>query len=89
MNLTEWLAQRESLGVQELRPALGRARSRAGTPACRRLVDDGRRLGGLVVPLTFRGQSHGVLIALDRLRGGPGFTGRERKHHRELKIGVP
>ena len=30
--------------------------------------------GGLAVPLMFRGQSYGVLIAVDRLRDGPGFT---------------
>jgi signal transduction histidine kinase len=29
---------------------------------------------GLVVPLVFRGRSHGVLVAIDRLRGGPAFT---------------
>jgi signal transduction histidine kinase len=29
---------------------------------------------GLVVPLIFRGQGHGVLIALDRLKDGPAFT---------------
>ncbi len=29
---------------------------------------------GLVVPLVFRARSYGVLIAIDRLRGGPAFT---------------
>jgi signal transduction histidine kinase len=29
---------------------------------------------GMVVPLIFRGQAHGVLVALDRIEGGPGFT---------------
>ncbi len=29
---------------------------------------------GLVVPLIFRGQGHGVLIAVDRLKDGPEFT---------------
>ena len=29
---------------------------------------------GLVVPLIFQGQGHGVLIALDRLKDGPAFT---------------
>ena len=29
---------------------------------------------GLVVPLVCRGESHGALVAIDRLRGGPGFT---------------
>jgi signal transduction histidine kinase len=30
--------------------------------------------GGLVVPLMFRGETHGVLIALDRLDDGPRFS---------------
>ncbi|HMD56805.1 MAG TPA: GAF domain-containing sensor histidine kinase [Solirubrobacteraceae bacterium] len=30
--------------------------------------------GGLVVPLTFRGETHGVLLALDRLEDGPVFS---------------
>ncbi|HYB29707.1 MAG TPA: histidine kinase [Solirubrobacteraceae bacterium] len=30
--------------------------------------------GGLVVPLTLRGHPYGVLVALDRRDGGPGFT---------------
>ena len=30
--------------------------------------------GGLVVPLVFRGKSHGVLIAVDRVRDGPAFS---------------
>jgi signal transduction histidine kinase len=34
---------------------------------------------GLVVPLLFRGQAHGVLIALDRLQGGPAFTADDRR----------
>ena len=29
---------------------------------------------GLVVPLIFRGESHGVLLAIDRLEHGPSFT---------------
>ena len=29
---------------------------------------------GLVIPLVFRARSYGVLIAIDRLRGGPAFT---------------
>jgi two-component system, NarL family, sensor histidine kinase DevS len=33
--------------------------------------------GGLVVPLIFRGRSHGVLLALDRLEGGPSFTAQD------------
>ena len=30
--------------------------------------------GGIVVPLVFRGHSHGVLLALDRLEQGPAFS---------------
>ncbi len=30
--------------------------------------------GGLAVPLVFRGRTHGVLLALDRLHDGPAFT---------------
>ncbi len=30
--------------------------------------------GGLVVPLIFRGRSHGVLLAVDRLEEGPAFS---------------
>jgi signal transduction histidine kinase len=38
-----------------------------------------RASAGLVVPLVFRGEGHGVLIVLDRLRDGPSFTpGDER-----------
>ena len=33
---------------------------------------------GLVVPLVFRGESYGVLVALDRLDDGPRFRGRGR-----------
>jgi len=33
-----------------------------------------RAQDGIVVPLIFRGQSHGVLVALDRLDDGPGFS---------------
>jgi signal transduction histidine kinase len=29
---------------------------------------------GIIVPLIFRGESHGVLVAIDRLDGGPSFT---------------
>ncbi len=32
---------------------------------------------GIVVPLIFRGQSHGVLLAIDRLDDGPGFTAED------------
>ena len=38
-----------------------------------------RASGGLVVPLTFRGRSHGVLIAIDRLEDGPGFSADDQR----------
>jgi signal transduction histidine kinase len=34
---------------------------------------------GLVVPLIFRGQGHGVLIAVDRLKDGPEFTADDQR----------
>jgi signal transduction histidine kinase len=34
---------------------------------------------GLIVPLVFRGQAHGVLVALDRLRDGPRFSGEDER----------
>jgi two-component system, NarL family, sensor histidine kinase DevS len=34
---------------------------------------------GLVVPLIFRGQSQGVLLAIDRLKGGPAFTAEDQR----------
>lgn len=34
---------------------------------------------GLVVPLIFRGQGHGVLIAVDRLIDGPAFTAEDQR----------
>ncbi len=34
---------------------------------------------GLVVPLIFRGQTHGVLVAFDRLRDGPSFTAEDER----------
>lgn len=34
---------------------------------------------GLVVPLIFRGQGQGVLIALDRLKDGPAFTADDQR----------
>jgi signal transduction histidine kinase len=34
---------------------------------------------GLVVPLTFRGQDYGVLIAVDRLKDGPAFTADDQR----------
>jgi signal transduction histidine kinase len=33
--------------------------------------------GGLVVPLIFRGRSHGVLLAVDRLEHGPSFSAED------------
>ena len=35
--------------------------------------------GGLVVPLVFRGVTHGVLLALDRLEGGPAFSAQDER----------
>ncbi|HEX5309010.1 MAG TPA: GAF domain-containing sensor histidine kinase [Solirubrobacteraceae bacterium] len=34
---------------------------------------------GIVVPLIFRGSTHGVLLALDRLRDGPTFTAQDER----------
>ncbi len=34
---------------------------------------------GLVVPLVFRGRAYGVLIAVDRLEGGPAFSGEDQR----------
>jgi two-component system, NarL family, sensor histidine kinase DevS len=34
---------------------------------------------GIVVPLIFRGTTHGVLLALDRLRDGPTFTAEDER----------
>ena len=34
---------------------------------------------GLIVPLVFRGQSLGVLVAVDRLDGGPRFTAQDER----------
>jgi len=34
---------------------------------------------GLVVPLIFRGHSHGVLLALDRLEDGPSFSAEDER----------
>ena len=35
--------------------------------------------GGLVVPLTLRGQAYGVLVALDRRESGPDFTRHDQR----------
>jgi len=35
--------------------------------------------GGLAVPLVFRGGTHGVLLAIDRLRDGPAFSGEDQR----------
>jgi signal transduction histidine kinase len=34
---------------------------------------------GLIVPLTFRGGAQGVLLAIDRLQGGPAFTSEDER----------
>ena len=34
---------------------------------------------GIVVPLIFHGESHGVLLAIDRLEGGPAFTAEDER----------
>jgi signal transduction histidine kinase len=34
---------------------------------------------GLVVPLAFRGQSYGVLVAIDRVEGGPAFSTEDER----------
>ena len=38
-----------------------------------------RASAGLVVPLVFRGEAHGVLIAVDRVRDGPSFTREDQR----------
>jgi signal transduction histidine kinase len=38
-----------------------------------------RASAGLVVPLVFRGRGHGVLIAVDRLEGGPSFSAEDQR----------
>lgn len=35
--------------------------------------------GGIVVPLIFRGATHGVLLAVDRLRDGPTFSAQDQR----------
>lgn len=35
--------------------------------------------GGLAVPLIFRGRTHGVLLALDRLQNGPAFSAEDER----------
>lgn len=35
--------------------------------------------GGIAVPLIYRGRSHGVLLALDRLEQGPGFSAEDER----------
>jgi signal transduction histidine kinase len=34
---------------------------------------------GLIVPLIFRGRGHGVLVAVDRLEGGPAFSAEDQR----------
>ena len=61
--------------VQRLEDELNRARfeehglGRLGVKAA----------GGLVVPLVFRGDAHGVLIVIDRLHDGPTFTTEDER----------
>lgn len=38
-----------------------------------------RAEGGLAVPLVFRGRTHGVLLALDRLHDGPAFSAEDER----------
>jgi signal transduction histidine kinase len=38
-----------------------------------------RAEGGFVVPLVFRGVTHGVLVALDRLQRGPAFSAQDER----------
>jgi signal transduction histidine kinase len=38
-----------------------------------------RAEAGLVVPLLFRGQGHGVLVVVDRLSDGPEFSGEDQR----------
>jgi signal transduction histidine kinase len=38
-----------------------------------------RAESGLVVPLVFRGRGYGVLIAVDRIEGGPGFSADDQR----------
>ncbi|HLL92317.1 MAG TPA: GAF domain-containing protein [Solirubrobacteraceae bacterium] len=38
-----------------------------------------RAAGGLAVPLVFRGRTHGVLLALDRLHDGPAFSTEDER----------
>lgn len=41
---------------------------------------------GLVVPLIFRGQTHGVLLAIDRLEGGPAFSEEDEELLRSFAV---
>jgi two-component system, NarL family, sensor histidine kinase DevS len=38
-----------------------------------------RATAGMIIPLVFRGEGHGVLIAVDRLRDGPAFTAKDQR----------
>ncbi len=61
--------------VQRLEDELNRARFEEH--GLGRLGLDAR--GGIVVPLFFRGRSHGVLLALDRLVDGPSFSADDER----------
>ena len=61
-------------GTQRLADELNRARFRHGLGRLGFHAED-----GLIVPLVFRGQSLGVLVALDRLAGGPQFTAQDER----------
>jgi signal transduction histidine kinase len=41
---------------------------------------------GIVVPLIFRGEPHGVLVALDRLERGPGFSAEDERLLRSFAV---
>ena len=65
-DLTEWLAERESLGVQELRRALG---ARARAPRCRRRVADCPCLCGDLARLAVRRLLLGCVSVVPGRRG--------------------
>ncbi|HEY1689528.1 MAG TPA: GAF domain-containing protein [Solirubrobacteraceae bacterium] len=54
-----------------------RNRARFGEHGIGRLGVDAD--GGLVVPLLFQGRDYGVLLALDRLAGGPSFSAEDER----------
>jgi len=44
--------------------------------------------GGLAVPLIFRGQAHGVLLALDRIHDGPAFSEDDQRLLESFAVSV-